>query len=86
MSDRPPPGLLYLQAIDSHGQWGTDVVRREYQRLMVQHGHLIPRLACICIHAPTDPAEHEPGCPRYQDNDRRLACGWLPGEDRRTRR
>ncbi len=55
-----------------------DAVRREYHRLMVEHGHLVPRPACTCGD-PEDPSMHMQDCPRFEDNDRRLACGWLEG-------
>jgi len=82
MSDRPPPNVLYQQAVVSHGARGTEAVRREYHRLMVEAGHLVPRPACTCGN-PEDPSMHLQDCPRYQDNDRRLPCGWLPGESHR---
>lgn len=75
MSDRPSPFELYQQA-------GGDPA--EYHRLMVEHGHLVPRPDCTCGN-PEDPAMHLQDCPRYQDNDRRLRCGWLPGEQRTPR-
>jgi hypothetical protein len=76
MNNQPSPFELWRQA----GGGTPAYSATEYHRLMVEHGHLVPRPACICLHAPAGPAEHEPGCPRYQDNDRRLPCGWLPGE------
>jgi hypothetical protein len=72
---RRPPHELYGQAVETLGAQGEDAVRAEYHRLMVEHGHLVPRPACTCGAEP-----HAEGCPRFRDNDRRLACGWLPGE------
>jgi len=58
----------------------------EYHRLMVEHGHLVPRPACTCqpqrSAATGGNQAHWAGCPRFNDNDRRLPCGWLPGERR----
>jgi hypothetical protein len=71
---------LYYQAVESHGAQGEEAVRREYHRLLAEHGHLVPRPDCTCGHVVDQPDEHQPGCPRYQDNDRRLECGWLPGQ------
>lgn len=77
MSGRPGPFELWQQA-----GGGTPTYSREtYHRLMVEHGHLVPRPACTCGD-PADPAMHLQDCPRYQNNDQRLACGWLPGEPR----
>jgi hypothetical protein len=76
MAEHSSPYQLWVQA-------GGD--SEEYHRLMVEHGHLVPRPACTCRPPRTagtggnDPA-HWPGCPRFNDNDRRLPCGWLPGE------
>ncbi len=47
--------------------------------------HLLYQQA-VDTHAAQGTDAVRPACPRYQDNDRRLPCGWLPGEDRRTRR
>jgi hypothetical protein len=80
MPERPLPHELYYQAINSHGAQGEEAVRREYHRLLAEHGHLVRRPDCTCPHAWADPTEHDPGCPRYRDNDRRLECGWLPGQ------
>jgi hypothetical protein len=78
---RPPPHELYYQAVDSYLEQGVEAARAEYHRLMVEHGHLVPRPACTCGD-PEDPSMHLQDCPRYNDNDRRLSCGWLPGERR----
>ena len=81
MSDRPGPYELWRQA----GGGTPAYSRQEYHRLMVSHGHLVLRPACICARVVDDPAEHEPACPRLKDNDRRLACGWLPGGEQSPR-
>ncbi len=81
MSDRPGPYELWRQAGGGTPTYSAE----EYHRLMVSHGHLVPRPACTCTHVVDDPASHEPACPRYQDNDRRLPCGWLPGQDKPQR-
>ncbi len=81
MSDRPGPYELWRQAGGGTPTYSAE----EHHRLMVEHGHFVPRPACTCTHIVNDPAEHEPACPRYQDNDRRLPCGWLPGENRQQR-
>jgi hypothetical protein len=83
MSERPPPHLLYRQAVTSHGSRGADAVSREYHRLLIEHGHLVPRPACTCG-AVDAVSEHHQDCPRYQNNDQRLPCGWLPGPDKLT--
>jgi hypothetical protein len=72
---RPAPHEFYYAAVESHGAQGEDAVRAEYRRLLAEHGHLVARPACTCGASP-----HVEGCPRFRDNDRRLACGWLPGE------
>jgi hypothetical protein len=79
---RPAPHELYYQARDSHGAQGDEAVTAEYHRLLVEHGHFVERPACTCASPYGKRGAHLPGCPRYNDNDRRLPCGWLPGERR----